>query len=732
MRGASRFFLLIMVMNLGLGGFAQPVHAAPSRVVYGYLSVWRDNTDYVRWDKLTHVAWNCLKLQSDGALDTGHISYSRWPSHSPADEAHVHGVLLHLGFCLSGDDLRDFLLHDSRWPATIQMMIDQMEAGDADGISIDFESFRNADEREPFVQFFRNLRDALDARGHSDAEIQMAGPAMDWLGCVDFSALLDIIDYYFIMVYDIVWPFGSGTRYVGPSGLYRVTEAYHDAAPAHRACALASLADYLSQIPLSLRSKVIFGVPYYGRLGVVSEPASPAVQLRYVGEIKYYKAKEKLDEGVEHHWDPDVFNSYMVWQEGGEWYEAFYEDTDSLAVRYRLILDADLGGMGMWALNLDVDMDQGVVFPELWQLLDDYFVANIVQPAEELGHRNNPIRVDAFPFHDERDTAHMDGNGYPDASLFFFAYGGDCDPDRSEFGPEWVYRIDVCQSGTLTVHAEVPPDSTADPDVHLLSDMDPDTCLFQDDATISVSVEPDGYVVTVDTHVVDQIDRRGPYVLDISFEPDPGTTPCPDGTVCRDGICEPEDASDLAILSVEAVDITETSARIHFVFNQRAQGQVEYGMDTSYGFFSVKEESFQYAEHTQSIDSLSAGTRYHYRVHAWDRQGHEIIGQDHEFVTAGVLVCPDGLTGCDGTCVDTETDDENCGACGHRCGDGETCREGTCMVKNQQQDGGTTTEGGGAESGCGGCRQTKGTVPFGFSFLALLFALFVFRVRRHR
>lgn len=40
--------------------------------------------------------------------------------------------------------------------------------------------------------------------------------------------------------------------------------------------------------------------------------------------------------------------------------------------------------------------------------------------------------------------------------------------------------------------------------------------------------------------------------------------------------------------------------------------------------------------------------------------------------------CPTGQTRCNGTCVDTQTDNANCGSCGNACTSGETCQAGVC------------------------------------------------------
>ncbi|WP_437677561.1 MXAN_6577-like cysteine-rich protein [Sorangium sp. So ce131] len=56
--------------------------------------------------------------------------------------------------------------------------------------------------------------------------------------------------------------------------------------------------------------------------------------------------------------------------------------------------------------------------------------------------------------------------------------------------------------------------------------------------------------------------------------------------------------------------------------------------------------------------------------------------------------CRDGLSLCDGQCVDTQANADHCGACGDACAEGQGCAEGRCQ-------GGEGGEGGGGEGGGG-------------------------------
>jgi len=67
------------------------------------------------------------------------------------------------------------------------------------------------------------------------------------------------------------------------------------------------------------------------------------------------------------------------------------------------------------------------------------------------------------------------------------------------------------------------------------------------------------------------------------------------------------------------------------------------------------------------------------------------------------LTCQTELTNCTGTCVDTDTDEDNCGSCGNICLNGEICIAGFCDVLSPTCDG-TQSVGG------RWCDQGDGTV----------------------
>ena len=88
----------------------------------------------------------------------------------------------------------------------------------------------------------------------------------------------------------------------------------------------------------------------------------------------------------------------------------------------------------------------------------------------------------------------------------------------------------------------------------------------------------------------------------------------------------------LEIKSSAVETINTSSVYIFFNLNEKAQARVEYGETTDYGNFSNKELSFNYDTHRQQIRGLNANTLYHYRVHAYDRTGVEVVSNDKTFM----------------------------------------------------------------------------------------------------
>jgi Purple acid Phosphatase, N-terminal domain len=84
--------------------------------------------------------------------------------------------------------------------------------------------------------------------------------------------------------------------------------------------------------------------------------------------------------------------------------------------------------------------------------------------------------------------------------------------------------------------------------------------------------------------------------------------------------------------------IQDTGANISWRTNARANSTVEYGTTTGYG--ALRTDPAMVINHTISLDGLSPGTTYHYRLISVDAAGHVYRSGDLQFTTTGVAPTP--------------------------------------------------------------------------------------------
>jgi hypothetical protein len=97
------------------------------------------------------------------------------------------------------------------------------------------------------------------------------------------------------------------------------------------------------------------------------------------------------------------------------------------------------------------------------------------------------------------------------------------------------------------------------------------------------------------------------------------------------------DACDLVLVSINATNITENSAKVSWDLNTYATGYVKYGTTNSYGNETIKETSFDYKSHTQNIGNLLPDTTYHYQIVSISADGNTITSADKTFKTTKAL-----------------------------------------------------------------------------------------------
>lgn len=258
---------------------------------------------------------------------------------------------------------------------TVTATAAQVTAKGVDGVNIDYEGLNatcpnGQTTRAMMTDFAHQLNTALGASAYLSVDTY-AGAAADPKGFFDVPGLNAYVDSFFVMAYDLEYsnyssPPLSCTRFcLGPTSPlagYR----YNDTLVASQ---------YATAVGAS---KVILGVPYYGRKSCIASVGPHQYPTSAVMADSYLIAKSESTADVVKpgtyviHRDADDPAGQERWDTWyntslGCWRELYWDDTVSLAHKYDLVNTDKLRGVGIFALSY------GGGAPELWNLLAAHF-----------------------------------------------------------------------------------------------------------------------------------------------------------------------------------------------------------------------------------------------------------------------------------------------------------------------------------------------------------------------
>jgi len=325
---------------------------ALNRTVFGYHPYWKD-TSWVKYDfsLLSTIAYFGAEANASGGID----SWNGWPPNNLISEAHSAGVEVVLTVTLFNSNYISSLLSNETYRQNlITTLVNSVSSAGADGVNIDFEGLPSS-QKENMVQFTTDLKNAFNT-AIPGSQVTLATPAVDWSGAWDYDVLAGISDGLMIMAYDYHWSNAPTTGPVAPLtgwGTYNVTWTIND---------------YLTWSG-GLNDKLILGCPYYG-YDWPAESSEAGAVVDSTGSAKSYSIAEPSAISYGKIRDNDSQSPWYRYQDSG-WHQCWYDDSLSLSLKYDLVNQFDLQGVGIWALGYDGDQS------ELWGALEDKFTSNV-------------------------------------------------------------------------------------------------------------------------------------------------------------------------------------------------------------------------------------------------------------------------------------------------------------------------------------------------------------------
>ena len=322
----------------------------PSREVFGYHPYWMGTA----WQNYNYNLISTISYFSVEATATGDLSdLHGWPVVGLINLAHSYGVDVVLCVTLfNNGDLITLLSNPSYRQNLIDNLLTQVQAGNADGVNIDFESFPPS-QKQNMVQFITDLTNTFHAE-IPGSKITLATPAVDWNNGWDYNALATISDGLFIMGYDYYYSGSSTTGPNAPLSGNGYTVSW-------------TIDDYLNKTN-NQSDKLIIGCPYFGFEWPASSGSSGATTTDN-GSAKFYDEMEGNALSYGKLWHESSQTPWYRFQ-NPNWIQGWYDDSLSLSLKYDFAIENDLLGVGIWAMGYDGNN------LELWDLLSAKFGAN--------------------------------------------------------------------------------------------------------------------------------------------------------------------------------------------------------------------------------------------------------------------------------------------------------------------------------------------------------------------
>jgi spore germination protein YaaH len=329
-----------------------------TRTVFGFLPYWTGSA-YLQYDLISVLALFSVEMDQYGAIWAWH----GFPDVFSDEISQIHsagGLAVITVTNFDPDDIHQILTTHS--DQALETMCDLVTSTDVDGVCIDFEQV-DGDDRDNLTAFVEDLRADLDAQAPG-SHLSVCTPAVDWSGAFDYSALAESCDALFMMCY----PFhGSWSTVAGPC-----CPLVGWGGPESSTNMAWCLGDYVIHAP-EAHDRIVVGLPYYGHQWETEDQYTHSAVTGGCSTLIYSTLAGRA-ETYGRLWDDESQTPWYAYYSGG-WNQGWFDDEESLELKYNMVRAADLQGIGIWALGYDGSR------PELWECLEESFAGSAWQDS---------------------------------------------------------------------------------------------------------------------------------------------------------------------------------------------------------------------------------------------------------------------------------------------------------------------------------------------------------------
>jgi Predicted glycosyl hydrolase len=306
-------------------------------IVYGFWPNWPYLGSYQPdWSTLTHVSYYKWTLNSDGTL-TNPENMSNY--YAVRDQAHQHGVKITL--CIKSSDpyVIDSVIANHQTDF-INNVSNLLQIYGADGVNLDLETPNdiNSITRTSNVPLFENLMADLHKTlkaANSTYHISLDTPwEIKYAATFKNTNLKKYVDSVFVMSYDY-----CNRRTTSPNSPYD-SQTQYDAIDS-----VSETSKYFN------KNQIILGLPFYG-YDYSTDSNQPGANITSEKAIQIGDAINN-SQVYGRIWDSDSNTPWYRYRSGNIWHQVWYDDDESLRLKYQYIKSENLGGVGFWALGYE-------------------------------------------------------------------------------------------------------------------------------------------------------------------------------------------------------------------------------------------------------------------------------------------------------------------------------------------------------------------------------------------
>lgn len=343
-------FIFILSISTGLS-------EAKSPIKFAYWTQYVPPEAYQpNWDGVTHIGYSAIGIYENGTYFPLSSLYNKSQFYTVRDQTHQHGKKFIISVASSNYNTIDNLIayHKDEFANNTLALLQQTGA---DGINLNFEyaltyNSVTGTPNEPYVTAFMKKLNSTLKSANPNYEISFCGsPGAD----PAYYNSAPYIDYVFIMGYEYAYYNGQKSGPNCPyndSGRLDVTDSVNRLLPYYN------------------KSQIILGVPFYGKK-YKTDSGLPCANITRNYDLIGMKNAIDLSSQYGRLWDANSSTPWTRWQENGTWFQVWYEDNESLKLKYEYVKSDNISGIGWWALAYERGN------PSIWDIFIDNKTCNI-------------------------------------------------------------------------------------------------------------------------------------------------------------------------------------------------------------------------------------------------------------------------------------------------------------------------------------------------------------------